>query len=65
MNFKQFNKKIKVENSSKGVEAVKVSLVSKNVKNGEVNVTDLMLQGGGISTVWVYHPSELRWSHDG
>lgn len=65
MNFTLINKLVEVEDTSKQVEAVEVTLVADNLQEGSVNVTDLMLQGGKISTDWVYHPSEIRWSHDG
>lgn len=64
-NFQQYNSAIEIQEKSKGVESVEVQLVAKDVREGTVNVTDLMLQGGRISTNWVYHPSEIRWSHDG
>lgn len=63
--FQDFNKTVKVENPSKGVESIEIALVIDNVRKGTANVTDLILQGGRISTVWVYHPTEIRWSHDG
>lgn len=63
--FREFNKLVEVQDTSKTVESVEVTLVADNVEEGTVNITDLMLQGGGVSTVWVYHPSEIRWSHDG
>lgn len=31
---------------------------------GEVKVTDIMFQSGEIATLWVGHPSEIRWSLD-
>jgi len=65
MNFTLINKLVEVEDTSKQVEAVEVTLVADNLQEGSVNITDLMLQGGKISTDWVYHPSEIRWSHDG
>ena len=65
VNFQLLNKLIEIQNPSKTVESVEVKLVMDNVSQGQVHVTDLMLQGGQISTVWGYHPSELRWSHDG
>lgn len=65
MSFEEFNKAVKIKETSKGVESVEVSLVADDVTKGQVNITDLMLQGGEIATVWIYHPSEIRWSHDG
>lgn len=63
--FRYFNKTVNAESLSKGVQSVKVTLVASDVKQGEINVTDLILQGGKIATNWSYHPSEIRWSHDG
>jgi hypothetical protein len=63
--FSQVNKTISIQGAGKGVQSVEVTLVATDLEEGEVNITDLMLQGGRISTVWVYHPSEIRWSHDG
>ncbi|MBM7717200.1 hypothetical protein JOC94_004225 [Bacillus thermophilus] len=63
--FSEYNKTIKVQNPSKGVESIEVALVIDDVQKGTANITDFMLQGGRISTVWVYHPTEIRWSHDG
>jgi len=28
-------------------------------------LTDIMLQGGTIATMWTGHPSEIKWSFDG
>lgn len=64
-NFQLYNRAVEIQETSKGVESVEVQLVANNVTQGTVNVTDLMLQGGRIATNWVYHPSEIRWSHDG
>lgn len=63
--FRYFNKTVNTESLSKGVQSVKVTLVASDVKHGEINVTDLILQGGKIATNWSYHPSEIRWSYDG
>mgnify|MGYP001271607612 CR=1 FL=1 len=65
INFQSLNQAINIEQTSKGVESVEIKLVLKDGREGQVNVTDIMLQGGSISTNWSYHPSELRWSHDG
>lgn len=32
---------------------------------GDINVTDIMLQGGAIGTKWSGHPSEIQWTVDG
>jgi hypothetical protein len=65
LNFQLYNKKIPIKDTSKAVQSVEVKLVADNLKRGQVNITDIMLQGGAISTNWTYHPSEIRWSHDG
>ncbi|MED0662186.1 hypothetical protein B1691_12990 [Geobacillus sp. 47C-IIb] len=63
--FQTYNKVVEIKDTSKSVQSVKVTLVCNDVKQGEVNITDLMLQGGRVATNWSYHPSEIRWSHDG
>lgn len=65
MNFTSENKLVEIESTSKTVESVEIKLVADDLQEGSINITDIMLQGGKISTVWVYHPSEIRWSHDG
>ena len=62
--FQQYNNSFVIQDPSKTVESVEVTLVAEDME-GEVNITDIMLQGGKISTVWVYHPTEIRWSRDG
>ena len=62
--FQDINKTVRVGNSSKGVESVEIILIGEDFE-GQANITDLILQGGKVSTVWVYHPTEIRWSHDG
>lgn len=63
--FKLVNKMLEVPDASRGVSAIEVEFVMENCEAGSVNVTDIMLQGGTISTVWTGHPSEMRWSLDG
>lgn len=46
------------------VKAIEVKFVVEDAI-GEVVITDIMLQGGTIATVWTGHPSEIRWSFDG
>lgn len=65
MNFSIINKLIEIEQTSKEIESVEVALIADGLQDGEVNITDIMLQGGKISTIWAYHPTEIRWSHDG
>ncbi|ADD02633.1 hypothetical protein TthWC1_1567 [Thermoanaerobacter thermohydrosulfuricus WC1] len=37
------------------------------VEDAEVTIylTDVMLQGGTVATMWTGHPSEIKWSFDG
>lgn len=60
--FKLINQEI--HSGSKRVVEIEVRLVVEEAE-GTVNITDLMLQGGKISTKWVGHPSEIRWTVDG
>jgi len=57
MSFTSENKLVEIEKTSKSVESVEITLVADDLQEGSVNITDMMLQGGKISTVWVYHPS--------
>jgi hypothetical protein len=65
MFFNLINKTIEVQNADKGVSAIEIEFVMENCQSGQVNVTDIMLQGGTIATIWTGHPSETRWSLDG
>ena len=49
--------------TSKGVLSITVKLVAENFE-GDVNVTDVMLQGGTLGTLWHPHVSEIKWSVD-
>lgn len=62
INFEHVNDLIKVDSSKKVME-IEVSLEVSNY-SGEVQITDIMFQGGPIVTIWTGHPSELRWQHD-
>jgi hypothetical protein len=62
INFELFTQLIEVDTSKK-VDEIEIDLQIYDC-TGEVNITDIMLQGGSIVTVWTGHPSELRWSHD-
>jgi len=62
INFTQFQERVKVD-SSKKVSEIEISLEVSDSK-AKVNITDIMLQGGPLSTIWVAHPSEMRWQHD-
>lgn len=46
------------------VTAIKITLVMDKA-TGNVNITDLMLQGGSIGTQWEPHPAEKKWTVDG
>jgi hypothetical protein len=59
------NQSLQPANSYRGVAAIEVDIVVENCNSGIVNVTDIMLQGGTISTIWTGHPAEIRWSLDG
>lgn len=58
-----FNKALIKVDGSKKVAEIEVSLEIRDC-DGTVNITDVMLQGGPIVTIWTGHPSELRWQHD-
>jgi len=53
---------IKVD-SSKKVSEIEVTLEMTDY-TGTAQITDVMLQGGPIVTIWTGHPSELRWAND-
>lgn len=48
-------------------EKIKEIEVKFIVEDAEITIylTDIMLQGGTIATMWTGHPSEIRWSFDG
>jgi len=60
--YTQLNEMIDT-NKGRAVE-ITVKLLIENTE-GDFNVTDIMLQGGSISTKWAGHPSEIRWTVDG
>ncbi|MGQ9756398.1 MAG: hypothetical protein ACUVRF_10715 [Desulfotomaculales bacterium] len=43
------------------VEAIEVAIVVEDAA-GTAYFTDVMLQPGGIATLWQGHPSEIPWS---
>jgi len=51
----------KISTNGKKVTKVEVNLVVYNA-SGTVNITDIMMQGGTLATLWTGHPSELEWS---
>lgn len=53
-----------IEAQNGRVTEIKLTLVIEKA-SGTVGVTDIMLQGGSIGTMWNGHPSELRWTVDG
>lgn len=46
--------------ADKKVVKIKVKLIADKF-SGTVFITDLMLQGGTLSTEWSGHPSEIKW----
>lgn len=48
----------------KKVSEIEVSLIVSD-SGGQVNITDVFLQGGSIGTTWTAHPSEIKWSLEG
>lgn len=61
--FKTFQKHF-VPDRSQNVKKIVLRIVVSDV-TGKVHVTDMMLQGGSIATVWTGHASEIQWSFDG
>jgi hypothetical protein len=49
--------------SSKTVSEIAVRIIAEKF-SGEVHLTDVMLQGGRLSTNWTGHPSEQHWSNE-
>lgn len=60
MYFTTYNDSVSSD-TSKQILSVTVKLVTKDC-TGEINITDVMLQGGKVSTLWSAHPSEIKWS---
>lgn len=48
---------------TKKVEKIEVRLCLEDA-GGQVNVADIMLQGGKLATLWNGHPAELRFSFE-
>lgn len=61
--FQTFQKNFSPDRS-RSVKKMVLQVVVSDL-NGMVYVTDLMLQGGSIATVWTGHASEIQWSFDG
>lgn len=60
--FNIFSMKIETDTGKK-VDYIDVILECSD-HQGTVYFTDIMFQGGGVSTSWVGHVSEIRWSFD-
>ncbi|TCW39155.1 hypothetical protein EDC32_102401 [Laceyella sacchari] len=61
--FQPFQKSF-TSDSGKNVKKIDLRLVVSDV-TGRIQITDVMLQGGSIATVWTGHASEIQWSFDG
>jgi len=48
---------------SKKVDRIEVRLCLEDA-SGQVNVADIVLQGGRLATLWNGHPAELRFSFE-
>jgi len=48
---------------TKKVEKIEVRLCLEDA-SGQVNVADIVLQGGGLATLWNGHAAELRFSFE-
>lgn len=48
---------------TKRVARIVVRLCAEDL-TGSVNITDLMLQGGVLATIWSGHTSEIRFSFE-
>jgi len=48
---------------TKKVERIEVRLCLEDA-SGQVNVADIVLQGGRLATLWNGHPAELRFSFE-
>lgn len=46
------------------VKEIEVKFIVEDVEV-VIYLTDVMLQGGTIATMWTGHPSEIKWSFDG
>jgi hypothetical protein len=48
---------------TKKVEKIELRLCLEDA-SGQVNVADIVLQGGRLATLWNGHPAELRFSFE-
>ena len=58
-----FEPKVFAVYPTKKVEKIEVRLCLEDA-NGQVNITDTVLQGGRLATLWNSHPAELRFSFE-
>lgn len=58
-----FDSKILTVTASKEVEKIDIRLTGNNF-TGTLWITDLMLQGGSLATIWTGHVSEILWTYD-
>lgn len=61
--YGSYQYKNKSINTSQRVVSIDVSVVVEKCE-GEVNVTDIMLQSGDTALSWNAHPSEIKWTVD-
>lgn len=60
--FRQKEKLIEIQRS-KNIEKIDVRLLVRDA-TGKVNLTDIMLQGGQVASIWTGHPAEIPWTTD-
>lgn len=61
--YGSYEYKNKTINTNKEVVSIDVSVVVEKCE-GEVRVTDIMLQSGDTALTWNAHPSEIKWTVD-
>ena len=62
-NFIRFSESVKIKKEMH-VAGVTVRLLIADC-TGTVYFTDLLLQGGSVSTGWIGHVCEIQWTLDG
>lgn len=60
MSFNETAGVVKLSSYS-NIAKMEVKLVCQDC-TGQVNITDIMLQGGDMCTAWVAHVSEMIWT---
>lgn len=60
--FNQYNEVVHATNGR--VVEMRIKLTIEDTE-GVISITDIMFQGGAISTKWGGHPSEIKWTVDG